>query len=246
MYFEDFGGFTVVYVTSDIHGELSAFEDLLKITKFSSADKMYIIGDIIDRGPHPIELVELLLNMDNIEVIKGNHEDLAYKSLTNKFNDFSSDWEFNGGRVTYEALRDRGADFRNEFLQWIKDMPYYKILEQYKVVLMHGGTYARRKYNSLEDLLDSARFREELLWARPDGFNYNKNLMGYTAICGHTPTVSSGMPFYNGVGEIFKLNVENNITYLIDCGCTFKKYGGRLGCLCLDTMEEFYTNAIKI
>lgn len=23
----------------------------------------------------------------------------------------------------------------------------------------------------------------------------------------------------------------------IDCGCA---YGGRLGCICLDTMEEFY------
>ena len=26
----------------------------------------------------------------------------------------------------------------------------------------------------------------------------------------------------------------------IDCGCVFKKANGKLGCLCLDNMQEYY------
>lgn len=31
---------------------------------------------------------------------------------------------------------------------------------------------------------------------------------------------------------------EKEKVYMIDCGCGFKS--GRLGCLCLETKEEFY------
>ena len=49
-------------------------------------------------------------------------------------------------------------------------------------------------------------------------------------ISGHTPTLHIDK---NMKGKIIKKN--NHIA--IDCGCVF---GYGLGCLCLDTMEEFY------
>ena len=48
-------------------------------------------------------------------------------------------------------------------------------------------------------------------------------------VFGHTPT-----RLLCGQDRIF--HSETMID--IDCGCVFK--GGRLGCLCLNTMEEFY------
>ena len=48
-------------------------------------------------------------------------------------------------------------------------------------------------------------------------------------VFGHTPTAVLG-------GENQILRRETWID--IDCGCAFR--GGQLGCLCLDTMEEFY------
>ena len=48
-------------------------------------------------------------------------------------------------------------------------------------------------------------------------------------IFGHTPT-----RFLNGQEKIFRLGTLIDI----DCGFVFK--GGYLGCLCLDTMDEFY------
>ena len=50
---------------------------------------------------------------------------------------------------------------------------------------------------------------------------------GYTSICGHRNTVNH---------KIWK-NEKGNLI-MCDCGCGFRN--GKLGCLCLETKEEFY------
>lgn len=58
--------------------------------------------------------------------------------------------------------------------------------------------------------------------------SYLKNgIDDYISICGHRT---------NADHSIWKNEKEN--VYMIDCGCGFKS--GRLGCLCLETKEEFY------
>lgn len=43
------------YVISDIHGQYKMFLDLLDKIKLKDTDTLYILGDILDRGPHPIK-----------------------------------------------------------------------------------------------------------------------------------------------------------------------------------------------
>ena len=50
---------------------------------------------------------------------------------------------------------------------------------------------------------------------------------GYTSICGHRNTVNH---------KIWR-NEKGNLI-MCDCGCGFRN--GKLGCLCLETKEEFY------
>lgn len=40
----------MIYCVSDIHGELDKLERMLELIRFSDADHLYIIGDVIDRG----------------------------------------------------------------------------------------------------------------------------------------------------------------------------------------------------
>ena len=42
------------YVMSDIHGEADRFSAMLETIHFSSQDTLYILGDVIDRGPEGI------------------------------------------------------------------------------------------------------------------------------------------------------------------------------------------------
>jgi len=41
----------MIYVMSDIHGQAGAFYKMLKKICFSDNDQMYVLGDVIDRGP---------------------------------------------------------------------------------------------------------------------------------------------------------------------------------------------------
>jgi len=62
-----------VLIYSDVHGNLPAFEQLLKKEKYVDA---YInLGDLVNYGPWSNECVELALSMDNSVHIMGNHEE---------------------------------------------------------------------------------------------------------------------------------------------------------------------------
>ena len=39
------------YVVSDIHGEDDRFHAMLQKINFSKEDTLYILGDVVDRGP---------------------------------------------------------------------------------------------------------------------------------------------------------------------------------------------------
>lgn len=53
------------YVISDIHGNYDAYKEMLKKIRFSEEDMLYILGDILDRGPQPIKVVLDLMERPN-------------------------------------------------------------------------------------------------------------------------------------------------------------------------------------
>ena len=63
------------FAVSDIHGCFDEFLDLLELIDFTSSDKLYILGDVIDRGPKIAEMISFLATKpDNILLQWGNHE----------------------------------------------------------------------------------------------------------------------------------------------------------------------------
>ena len=63
----------MIYVMSDIHGEKSKFDSVMKKINLMEDDKLYILGDVIDRGNDGIELLLELMEMKNVTVLLGNH-----------------------------------------------------------------------------------------------------------------------------------------------------------------------------
>ena len=45
------------YVVSDIHGEYELFIRLLEEIRLKETDTLYVLGDILDRGSHPIQII---------------------------------------------------------------------------------------------------------------------------------------------------------------------------------------------
>lgn len=67
-------------IVGDIHGCFKAWQQELKRMKFDpSVDRLFSVGDLIDRGPNPFEVVKFCQE-NNVHVVLGNHE-LSFLSM---------------------------------------------------------------------------------------------------------------------------------------------------------------------
>ena len=65
----------MVYAISDIHGCYAQFIEILKIIHFSDEeDLLFVLGDVVDRGPDGIKVLERMMENDHMVPIMGNHE----------------------------------------------------------------------------------------------------------------------------------------------------------------------------
>lgn len=91
----------MTYVMSDLHGMYDRFIAMLEKIDFSDSDELFIIGDIIDRGERPVDILEYVMDKPNITVLLGNHEVMARDFLR---------------RLTAEITDENTASFDNDFL----------------------------------------------------------------------------------------------------------------------------------
>ena len=71
-----------VYAIGDIHGHLATFRALLHRLKLGAEDRVVCLGDMIDRGPDSAGVIKMIRNDPRIVCIKGNHEHMAIRSIT--------------------------------------------------------------------------------------------------------------------------------------------------------------------
>lgn len=230
-----------IYVMSDIHGEYEKYRKMLELIGLSDEDTLYVLGDVVDRGPRPVDILLDMMKRPNVYPLLGNH-DLFALDILKKLNveitedNYSNhldtdtmseliDWLRDGGSTTLSQFRALSADDKADVLDYIED---FSLCEAVTVgdnifVLVHAGLGNFRKGKKLREYT-----LRELLMDRQDP---DKDYFGEDdifVVTGHTPTL-----IYTGKAEI----IHSNHNICIDCGACM---GGRLACLCLDTMEEFY------
>lgn len=214
-----------VYVMSDIHGDYAKFKSMLRKIKFNeNIDKLYILGDMIDREPGSIEILETVMDSKNkcIEAILGNHEQMMLDYYNNREEEF--DWIKHGGESTHKQFRTKTQYEKAKILNFLQNLPTYIVFDNY--LLIHGGLFIPGHTSSLEEALSNSDKNDFLL--DREFFISNKTVTDYIVICGHTSVQSLGKnKIIHKTGKI-----------LIDCGCGFSD--GRLACLRLDDMKEFY------
>lgn len=215
------------YVLSDLHGQYNKFIDMLKLIKFNDNDKMYILGDIFDRGPDPLKILDYIICKKNIDFIPGNHE-YMFLEFYNTYD--ARLWSYNGGKTTMTQLMKRGEDYLKALYDYLTKLPLVKIHD--KFILTHAGLYLPKNQNqyTLQEIL-SLQNAEFNLWSRSN-INNERQYKDYTVICGHTPTL------YVDPDQYQMSIVRRKGTIYIDCGATFSD--GRLACLRLEDNKEFY------
>ena len=66
------------YCFTDLHGMYNLWQQIRDYA--SPTDKLYFLGDAMDRGPHGIKILKELLADPRVVFIKGNHEDIFVSS----------------------------------------------------------------------------------------------------------------------------------------------------------------------
>lgn len=231
----------MIYCISDIHGEYDRFITMLGLIGLRPEDTLYILGDVIDRGPHPIKTLLKIMDMPNAKFILGNHELMMLETLkdgtdsviTADMSDLDGDtlerlmlWYHNGCKTTVEELHQLDREGQLSVTEYLKNALAYELVgvNGQQFLLVHAGLM---NFDPAAPLSEYALY--ELVWARPD---YSKPYFeDIITVTGHTPTMH--IPGCPAPGRIFKQN--NHV--VIDCGASI---GGSLACLRLDDMKEYY------
>lgn len=219
------------YVISDIHGQFDALMQMMTLINFGEEDELYILGDVIDRGPKSVECIRWIMNQDNILTLLGNHEFILYNAF------------IHNAPVLYNSLKQvrecMTEDEQYVVMKWIEDMPECKLISvNGKSFYLNHTQIATWDYFKAEfsDRMfpDYARYRE---------YN-NLTIKNIICIFGHIPTME--MRKWNEQereSSIWK-NKSNTIID-IDCGAGYPKAGGQLGCLRLNDMKEYYVELFE-
>ena len=222
----------MTYVMSDIHGNYQKFRALLSEISFKESDVLYIVGDLVDFGDEAMELIADISVRLNVYAIAGEHDYLAARMLYGFDKMLKSGatpdagyisemtaWVQNGGQATLDGFRALDADEREGVLDYLSDLTLFEEVEAggKEYLLVHAGIADYDPDTELEDYQPEDFFGASLDPTRP-------LVDGKTVVVGHAPTKSGKIE--RGEGSIF-----------MDCGVCD---GGRLGCLCLETGEEFY------
>lgn len=236
-----------ILAVSDIHGEVTYLDGVLKKAEYSTEDILVIVGDMIEKGRESLKTVRYILKLreenPNVYATMGN-VDLYRLSL---FYDDSKEGceEFIGGLYWTRDVWKRGffLDMLDEMgialeelcedniteikrqieeayhkeLDFIWNLPTILVMGEY--IFVHGGIPT----DSLEELEGTDAFQ----YMKIDAFMDTEVKFEKTIVVGHWPTCLYHNDIYC-MNPIF--NYEKHII-AIDGGCALKRHGGQLNAL---------------
>lgn len=251
------------YVFSDVHGHRAALERALDRVSPSVDDRIFCLGDMIDRGPDPVGVMRTVRSLPGACALMGNHEDLMLSCL-DEADDFVSamNWAINGGTTTSEGLAALPEDELEELVEWVGGLPRWACAEvgERLYLLVHAGVNlsaavppawdeaAARAYLAAQD-------GEDLTWIRDEFWGASRGLSGAgsgpVVIAGHTPTpylermtsrLDRSPVGPDGLARMVRVGGDR---WDVDCGAAGGVGFGQVLVLRLDDGEEFYEPVLE-
>lgn len=205
------------FVVGDLHGCLDLLHELLNEVSFDrSKDRLFSVGDIVDRGPSSFQALHLL-NEPWFYAVRGNHEDLLLGSFVKyretRCTDDCDDDHLgilirNGGIWVLDHFDDVTKTMTDEFdavLEKLVELPVMFVVGEWpdRFHVLHAELFAPRQDAFLTDAdidrYGDALFKDEnrmerALWGRsimdmrPSELeNLPTSIEGLSPIyCGHT------------------------------------------------------------
>ena len=213
---------------------------MLEKIHFSADDTLYILGDVIDRGPDGIALLREIMATQNMVMLLGNHEYMMLDYLKPDPDPIAiRRWNKNGNRPTLDAYLKLKAREQQEILDFLGSLPTHLEIEVdgRRFYLVHG--------------FPGANVHDEV-WCRPELDTPNP-IPECQLIIGHTPVLSLIKPEDERLR--YAMDLESRGEHLrichaegfidIDCGCGHSYPIKTLACFQLENMIELYYLAAR-
>lgn len=215
------------FVIGDIHGAHKALVQCLERAGFDKEnDKLFCLGDVVDRNREVKESVDELLSIKNLVYVMGNHDKWALDWATT--GEQPEMWLKQGGKDTIESYGEKMDDSHVEFF---KKAGLYHVEDNR--VFVHGG------FNPTKPIEESEE--KNFLWGRKLAKyciqNYNhfvdKPVTDHDEIfLGHTHIDKFG----------HTVPLRNSNICLMDTGAG---HGGRLSMMDIDSHEIYQSDPVS-
>lgn len=115
-------------IFSDVHANLEALSAVLEAYKAESIHKYYCLGDVVGYGANPNECTSIVRETAEVTIL-GNHDAAVAGRM-----DYSYYYE-----AARQALDNHAAALSPANMEWLKQLPYKRMLDEYRVLLCHGS-----------------------------------------------------------------------------------------------------------
>ncbi len=207
------------WIIPDVHGCAKTLQILVeRQLRLGKYDKLYLLGDYIDRGPNGKGVIDYIMHLQKEEYevicIKGNHEDLCIKAfeadqkkkLFGAKHTEQKEWEAVGAAETLKSFGVKHPrEIPQNYIDWMKSCVPYVELEDY--ILVHAGMNFNMD-NPFED-------EHSMMWTRRFKVDYNKT-HGKKIIHGHIPVDYSFIDLVINQNDNYDFIVLDNGIFVMD------------------------------
>lgn len=200
------------FVVGDVHGMFSLLESQLESLDFDpEADRVFSVGDLIDRGPESYRVLEFL-DKPWFHAIKGNHEMMLIEAKHKKTNYRS--WVNNNGGAWWE---DVDPETQTIIRERLKELPVILEIESDigNIGVVHADVPVGLTWQEIiRNINIDEEMRDYIMWSR--------NRYKYIQLTGETVDVEGIDLVVMGHTPISKPMNINNL-YYIDTGAYYYK-----------------------
>lgn len=203
-----------IWVIPDIHGCVNTLKQLIENgIQPSKEDKLYFLGDYIDRGPDGKGVIDYIMSLQEsgykVDYLIGNHEYYCMNSFEKDQHRFlfksniQKEWERYGAKATLASFGVRHPrDIDPKYIEWMKKGKYF--IELDKFILVHAGM----NFN-IQDPFDDTM---SMLWVRDFKVDTSK-IGGKKIIHGHVPVEHSLIQLFLDSGGYDFIALDNGVYY---------------------------------
>ena len=135
------------YVIGDVQGCYKSLQELLEAIQFSSnSDTLWFVGDLVNRGPQSLEVLDFVSNLGSKGVsLLGNH-DLYLLAL------YYRAWPARPAHTLTPVLSSPKLD---HYIEWLLQCPLVHIDSAKNCAMIHAGLYPLWTLDQAKTLADS-------------------------------------------------------------------------------------------